>query len=77
MGQGVEPNYITAIEYYEQAVKLGNPLAMRRLGFLYEGQGVEQNYTKAIEYYKQAAKLGISCAIISLGFLYEEGQGVE
>ncbi|MBQ9521043.1 MAG: toll/interleukin-1 receptor domain-containing protein [Oscillospiraceae bacterium] len=70
-------NYTKAREYYEQAARKGNTMALYLLGQLYyEGAGVDVDYTKAREYYEPAAEQGNKYALYRLAMLYEYGQGV-
>lgn len=80
-GMGNIPqNYVTAIEYFEQAVVsadyvhgIGCRSASEYLGFIHEkGWGVEKNYTVASHYFANAAKLRHDEACIRLAKLIEK-----
>ena len=62
-GQGVDKNYVTAVQWYHKAAEPGNSIAQSQLGNMYRlGKGVPQNYTLAYMWFDLAAKGGNSNA---------------
>lgn len=60
LGKGLPQSYQKAVEWYEEAVKMGNPLACYRLGELYyEGMHVARDRQKAREYFCRACEKGL------------------
>jgi tetratricopeptide (TPR) repeat protein len=52
-------DYYEAIKLYKQAIKLGCPLAYKKIGDMYlNGEGVTENHKKALEWYKEGIKNG-------------------
>lgn len=77
-GQGIDPDYPKAMEWYEKAVDLGYSSAMIAIGYMYQnGQGVDQDYPKALEWYDRAANLGNATALSSIGYLYYLAQAYD
>ena len=57
-GQGTQPDYKTAADWYRKASAQGNSRAQINLGHLYEkGLGVEKNLSTAMEWYQKASGL--------------------
>jgi Sel1 repeat/TIR domain len=70
-------DFAKALPHLQKAADADDPIAMNKLGVLYEnGQGVTQDYGKAREWYQKAADAGNADAMVGLGVLYENGQGV-
>jgi TPR repeat protein len=62
---------------YQSAADAGDPVAMGRLGVLFQqGIGLPQSYTEAIKWYTRAAEAGNAEAMNNLGTLYVSGHGV-
>ena len=57
-GQGVEQNYIKAVEWFLKAAEQDNSDAQFNLGLIYQegGKGIERNDAKAAEWYRKAAE---------------------
>lgn len=73
-GEGVEPDYALAMEWYEKAADLGNAGAMNNIGCMYiRGYGVEQNYVAALAWFEKAVDLGNAGAIKWVEYMYENG----
>ena len=67
-GQGVEQDYLKAIEWYERASRANDSEAMNKIGRFYEqGIGVEKNYDKAIEWYEKASFAGCAFSDYLIG----------
>jgi len=63
--------------HYQSAAEAGDPVAMGRLGMLFQqGIGVPQSYAEAIKWYTRAAEAGNADAMNNLGTLYASGHGV-
>ena len=77
-GYGVPQSYEEAIEYYNMAVKQGDPNAMYHLagGMYHQGLGVAQSFEKASELYALAANQGHASAQSNLGNACANGNGV-
>ena len=58
-GEGVEKNFIKAVEWWTKAAEKGNSSAMHKLGdsFRY-GLGVEKNLARALEWYTKSRDAG-------------------
>ena len=77
-GNGVDQNYLKAIEYFELAAKKNNAVALLNLGFIYSFEfGVTRDYLKAIKYFELSAEQNCSESFLNLGYLYYEGLGVQ
>lgn len=71
-------DYVTAAQYYGQAVQYGHPGAQNNLANLYiNGLGVEKNVQEAVRLYEESAKHGNTCGMINLAAYYIDGIGVE
>lgn len=69
-------NYEKAFQEFKDAAEKGNPVAMYKLGRMFEeGQGTDINIDKAVEQYSKAADLGYADAQNSLALAYAEGKG--
>ncbi|KAK3847198.1 MAG: hypothetical protein J3R72DRAFT_187593 [Linnemannia gamsii] len=76
-GQGVQRNYLTALDWYLKAARQGHAVAQCKIGVLYDqGFGVTQDYTAAMDWYLKAAQQGNSDAQCNIGILYAEGHDV-
>lgn len=74
---GVAADMKAAIEWYEKAVKQGNPWAEGNLGDCYfEGRGVDKDYAMATKLFRSAADKGNEYAAFMLAICYHEGLGV-
>ena len=82
-GAFAERKYSAALKYYRIEAEKGHPLAMYRLGMIYE-QGLiyEQalgmlgaSYKEAFRYYRMAAHKELPDAIFKTGEFYEHGKG--
>jgi TonB family protein len=69
--------YTLARAYLELAAEKHYPLALRRLGYIYQnGLGVSQDYEKAMKFFSEAADSGDSYAQMAKGYMYVMGWGV-
>jgi len=76
-GQGVDQNYVKAVELLSKAANQGYAAAQSNLGVMYaNGQGVVQDYFKAVELYTKVANQGDAEAQYMLGLMYANGHGV-
>ena len=58
-GEGVEKNFIKAVEWYTKAAEKGNSDAMYNLGLCFHhGRGVEKNLARALEWYTKSRDAG-------------------
>ena len=75
-GTLVKQDLPKAVEYYKEAAKKGNILAMNNLGNLFlNGKGsLKSDFNQAIKYYKMARNNGV--ALNNLGNIYFYGKGV-
>lgn len=74
-GENLFPDFDKAIEWYTKAAELGNPEAMKMLGFMYEMAPVyngEQDLDKSAEWYQKAADAGDEEAKSHLEALQEQ-----
>lgn len=82
-------NIEKAREYFEKAIKAGEPAATIHLGVLAEAEGAAEerkkdgskekansHYQKALEHFKAAADLKVGEAYNKLGYFHEKGLGV-
>lgn len=77
IGNGVEQDYVKAVEWYTKAAEQGNADAQNMLGYCYSlGNGVAINLYKAYEWVKKAAEQGHADAQYNLGDCYYNGKGV-
>ena len=75
---GVEKDYVKAVEWYRKAAELGYDWAQYNLGNMYRnGNGVEKDYAKAVEWFRKAAEQGNDYAQNNLGYMYDMGYGIE
>ena len=79
-GNGVEQDYVKALEYYRLSAEAEKPdfKGMRYAGLMYrDGVGVTQDAAEAAACFQLAAEAGDVSAAYFLGLLYEAGDGVE
>ena len=75
--EGVQRNYITAIEWYGKAADQGLAGAQNSLGLIYEsGEGVPRDAEMAVSWYRRSASQGNIDGQVALGAMYEYGHGV-
>lgn len=68
-------DFVQAAYYYEQAAKMGEPVAEYMLGELfYNGDGVKENMDKAYDWYMKAASKGIAEAMFMIGAMLYNGE---
>ncbi len=74
---GMEKNYPAARLWWEKAARLGVPVAMSNLAYMFErGIGGEKDFAKARGWFQRGLALNDTHAIIGLGLLYRDGKGV-
>ncbi len=70
-GKKIEPDYFTAVEWYERSAKAGYTKAMLKLADIFhEGKGGNLDLEKAKYWNEQAAKKGSRKAMSKLGLLF-------
>ncbi len=70
-------DYALCLKWNLKAAAENNPVAQRRVGYLYaNGLGVRQDYNEALGWYQMAAAQGDAKAECNLGAMYEKGYGV-
>lgn len=75
-GNGTEPDYGRAAEWYEKAANAGNSAAQNNLGVLYAtGRGVQWDDARALSWYLRAAVSGNAAAQNNVGYMYSNGRG--
>lgn len=75
---GQSQDFKKAIDYYNKAIKAGDPRAYARLGIMYQrSEGVAQSHKKAFELYEKSANNGSPIGMSSLGIMYANGFGVK
>src|SRR5690625_6853155 len=58
-GQGVQQDYMQALQWFKKAAQQGYDIAQINLGSMYaHGQGVQQDYMQALQWFKKAAEQG-------------------
>ena len=63
-----------AVNKFDEAAKLGHPLAQYELGMMYaNGMGVAQNHNIAFELFNKSADQEVALAQYMLGYYYEKG----
>lgn len=73
----VEKDYVKALYWYKKAAEQNQPIALYRLGVMYElGQGVEKDEKEAFKWYLKSAKLGKTDAQSTVAFAYYKGEWV-
>lgn len=73
LGQGIDPDYELAIDWFNKAAAQGEDIAQYQLGFIYaEGKGVEPNNVEAHMWFSLAAEQGNANARIRLDALTTE-----
>eukprot|EP00834_Sanchytrium_tribonematis_P006149 NODE_427_length_7663_cov_0.258461.p6 type:complete len:171 gc:universal NODE_427_length_7663_cov_0.258461:5765-6277(+) len=71
-GQGIEPDYSKAFDYFQNASVLNIPAGYYWLGYCYQyGCGCDKDNELAMKYYKLAAKSHYSVAYQQIGDLYK------
>lgn len=76
LGDGVEQNRETALEYYLKAAEMGNKNAQFACASCFSyGKGTDIDKIRALEYYLKAAEQGHPKAEFAVGHFYEYGQG--
>lgn len=77
-GCGVEKDAYKAMEYWQEAIRLGNIDAIVNVASLYESGegGMPKNYDKVFELMKIAADSGVAEAQYYIGFCYHRGQRI-
>ncbi|WP_082633334.1 SEL1-like repeat protein [Lacimicrobium alkaliphilum] len=78
-GYGVEVDVYRAIDYYEQATKLGSDISPANLGYIYETgkHGTTINNRKALHYYEISAKRNNPQGMNNLATFYRYGIEVQ
>ncbi len=75
-GQGVEQDYVKALEWYTKAAEAGDSYAMFNTGYLYDmGYGTEKDHEKAFEWYSRSADAGNPTGMFMVGQGYYSGYG--
>ena len=76
-GDGVEKEFNKAIEYYKQAILLGNSMALNNLAFIYENglENVKKNVPKIVKLYQKAVNLQNATSMNNLAIIFEFGAG--
>ena len=78
LGELVEQDEYTAMEYFGKAAELGNAEAMWYVGtFWEEGVVVSRDPAKAMEWYRKAAEAGDADSWMSIAACYADGRGTE
>lgn len=79
VGNGVDKDTITAVQWLEKAGKGGYHLAYHNLGMLYKDgkYGVRQNFRKAYEYFSCGASLGSVICKYEQGYMLYKGLGCQ
>lgn len=72
VGSKNNSDFKKAINYFNEAKKLGNVAAINSLGLCYKyGLGVKKNIKKSLEYFNEAANKNYAYAYNNLGIYYE------
>ena len=72
LGQGLDPDYDMALEWFHKAAAQGEDIAQYQLGFMYaEGKGMEPNHVQAHMWFSLADKQGNANARVRLEALTE------
>ena len=72
LGQGLDPDYDMALEWFHKAAAQGEDIAQYQLGFMYaEGKGMDPNNVQAHMWYSLADQQGNANARIRLEALTE------
>ncbi|KAF7722301.1 hypothetical protein EC973_003452 [Apophysomyces ossiformis] len=67
-----------AVYWFQKAASLGDPVAQRELGILYDaGVGVIQSYERAFDFLQKASEQNDAQATLLLGNYYQNGLAVE
>jgi len=76
-GEGVAPDSVEAVKWYQKAAEQGNDSAQFMLGkCYYEGHGVAPDSVEAVKWYQKAAEQGNAEAQYIMGQCYHRGHGV-
>ncbi len=77
-GEGVELDYVQAVQWHRRAAVQGHLNGMNDLAYLHrQGRGVERDFEQALYWFHQAAKRNYSYAEFNIGQMYEKGCGVQ
>ncbi len=78
LGQGIDPDYDMALEWFNKAAAQGEDIAQYQLGVMYaDGKGVAQNNVQAHMWYSLSAQQGNENARIRLDELTEQMTAAE
>ncbi len=78
LGQGIDPDYDLALEWFNKAAAQGEHIAQYQLGVMYaEGKGVDQSNVQAHMWYSLAVQQGNPSARIRLDELTEQMTAAE
>ena len=78
LGQGIDPDYDMALEWFNKAAAQGEDIAQQQLGWMYaEGKGVDQSNLQAHMWYSLSAQQGNPSARIRLDELTEQMTAAE
>ena len=73
LGQGIDPDYDMALEWFNKAAAQGEDIAQYQLGVMYaDGKGVAQSNVQAHMWYSLSAQQGNGNARIRLDELTEQ-----
>jgi TPR repeat protein len=76
-GEGVQQDYVEAVQWYRLAADQGHAKAQCNLGGMYDqGRGVRQDYVEAVKWYRLGADQGNADAQYNLGAVYGNGKGL-
>ena len=77
-GEGMEPNYEMARQWYRRSADQGNATAQNNLGVMYRlGLGGDPDFKEAFYWFQRAADQGNGGAQNHLGLMYYKGEGVD
>lgn len=78
LGQGVEKNDQTALQWYMKAAELGLPIAQHEVGVYYaNGYGAPQNYELSRQWHLRAAEAGFAKSQIIIGNHHHRNEDYE
>ncbi len=73
LGQGIDPDYAMALEWFHKSAAQGEDIAQYQLGVMYaDGKGVAQNNVQAHMWYSLSAQQGNEYALRHLDELTEQ-----
>ncbi|KAF9154835.1 hypothetical protein BG015_011857 [Linnemannia schmuckeri] len=76
-GQGVEQDYMAAMDWYLKAASQDNPEGQHRVGVMYSlGSGVPKDNSVALEWFLKAAEQGHAGAQYNVGLYHQLGREV-